>query len=188
MSAFSHWNLRVGNYTPQAKPIIRMGDPFLLHPSSPIDDPTSQEAHRTIADMIETIKALERVGGLAAPQIGYHHRIFIFSVPEGRDPEYPEIVPYTAAINPFILELSDETFTDWERCFSLPDFAGKVTRPKHLTFEYQTLEGKTEQRKASGYFSRLVQHEMDHLDGILYPSRMSDMTQFGYVDEIRKSA
>lgn len=178
-------SVNLKNYTPKICPVLRMGNPLLLQRSYPVDDPTHPDTHKQVADLIQTILSIERAGGLAAPQIAYHSRIFIFSVPENRDPLYPVPVPHTVAINPLIIEQSNETFTDWERCFSLPDFVGKVERSKYVIMQYQTPEGITKTIEAQGYLSRLIQHETDHLDGILYPSRIKDFQYFGYVEEIR---
>ena len=165
--------------------IARMGHPALRAPAAPVGDPTAPEIRALVADMRETLGDAEGVG-LAAPQIHVPLRIVIFEVPAERSDEVA--VPPTVLINPEIEALTDETALDWEACLSVPGMIGVVPRLTHIRYRGVGLDGGTIEREARGFHARVVQHECDHLDGILYPSRIEDMGLFGFADEIRRAA
>ncbi len=166
--------------------IARMGHPVLMAKARPIADPTAPAVQQLVADMVETMMDAPGIG-LAAPQVHVPARIVVFRVPEDRD-EDDEGVPLTVLINPEIEALSDDMEEGMEGCLSLPEMAGMV--PRHAKIRYRALDLKGEpiDVEASGYHARVVQHECDHLDGILYPMRMSDISKLGYADEMSKSA
>ena len=160
-----------------------MGDPRLLRRAQEVTAFDTPELHALIADMQETMLAQEGVG-LAAPQIGVDLRIVIFGFDES--PRYPdaESVPYTILINPVLTPLSDETETDWEGCLSVPGLRGMVPRWKRLRYTGFDLFGQPIDRSVDGFHARVVQHECDHLDGVLYPMRVRDFSQFGFTEEL----
>ena len=160
-----------------------MGDPRLLRRAQEVSAFDTPELHALIADMQETMLAQEGVG-LAAPQIGVDLRIVIFGFDES--PRYPdaESVPYTILINPVLTPLSDETETDWEGCLSVPGLRGMVPRWKRLRYTGFDLFGQPIDRSVDGFHARVVQHECDHLDGVLYPMRVRDFSQFGFTEEL----
>jgi peptide deformylase len=161
--------------------ILRMGDPRLLQRSIELDRFGTPELDALVADMRETMVAASGAG-LAAPQIGVGLRVVIFGF-EHND-RYPdaEPVPYTELINPVLTPLGDETEEGWEGCLSVPGLRGRVRRYTRLRYTGLDPQGKRIEREASGFHARVVQHECDHLDGILYPMRMEDMRMFGYTD------
>ena len=160
-----------------------MGDPRLLRRAQEVSAFDTTELHALIADMQETMLAQEGVG-LAAPQIGVDLRIVIFGFDES--PRYPdaESVPYTILINPVLTPLSDETEADWEGCLSVPGLRGMVPRWKRLRYTGFDLFGQPIDRSVDGFHARVVQHECDHLDGVLYPMRVRDFSQFGFTEEL----
>ena len=160
-----------------------MGDPRLLRRAQEVSAFDTPKLHALIADMQETMLAQEGVG-LAAPQIGVDLRIVIFGFDES--PRYPdaESVPYTILINPVLTPLSDETETDWEGCLSVPGLRGMVPRWKRLRYTGFDLFGQPIDRSVDGFHARVVQHECDHLDGVLYPMRVRDFSQFGFTEEL----
>ena len=169
--------------TRMIRSIVKMGTPRLLERSKPwpknkFDTP---ELHALLADMKETMIAANGAG-LAAPQIGESVRVVIFEV--GDNPRYPgrEKIPYTVLINPLLTPQSDEIREDWEGCLSVPGLRGLV--PRYATLRYSGFNqyGAKIDRTVDGFHARVVQHEVDHLDGILYPMRIKDMTKFGYTD------
>jgi peptide deformylase len=163
------------------KPVLRMGDARLLRSAEVLTYFNTPELHALLADMRDTMKALDGVG-LAAPQIGVNQRVVIFGVQ--RSPRYPdaEPVPETVLINPVITFIDSETGEDWEGCLSVPGMRGKV--PRFNTIRYQGCDeyGALIDRTVDGFHARVVQHECDHLDGILYPMRIKDLRFFGYSD------
>ena len=163
------------------KEVLRMGDARLLRVASEVAVFDTPELHALLADMRDTMKAHEGVG-LAAPQIGAGLRVVIFGVEH--NPRYPdaEPVPETVLVNPVITPLGDATEEDWEGCLSVPGMRGKV--PRFASIRYQGCDeyGALIDRTVSGFHARMVQHECDHLDGILYPMRMRDFRQFGFTD------
>ncbi len=169
------------------KPIIRMGNPTLRRIAEPIDDPTSPEIRDLVADMRESLKEVGGVG-LAAPQIAVPKRLVIFEVPaeraEAEDGEAAEPVSSTVLVNPLITPLSDEIEMEWEGCLSVPGLRGLVPRHTHIRYTGLTLEGTPVDVEAKGFHARVVQHECDHLDGILYPQRMTDLRYLVYEEEV----
>lgn len=165
------------------KPILRMGDARLLQRAEPISNFNSNELRGLLEDMRDTMRALNGVG-LAAPQIGAGLRVVIFGVE--KNPRYPDAdsVSETVLINPIITPLGDCTEEAWEGCLSLPGLRGLVPRFQNIHYRGYDEHGTAINRTASGFHARVVQHECDHLNGILYPMRMTDMSQFGYTDEL----
>ena len=161
--------------------VLRMGDPRLLEVSRQIEVFGTAELHELIQDMRDTMAHLDGAG-LAAPQIGVLQRIVIFGV--RRNSRYPdaEEVPETVLINPVIEPMGRETEKGWEGCLSVPGLRGVV--PRFLRLRYRGVDqyGKPIDRSVEGFHARVVQHECDHLDGILYPMRMQDLSKFGFTD------
>ena len=168
--------------------IARMGHPVLQHPALPLEDPTAPEVRQLAADMAETMTDAPGIG-LAAPQVHVPRRLVVFYLPEGRanDGDEDQSVPLTILVNPQITPLSDEMVEDWEGCLSLPGMTGRVPRFTHIGYRGLSLEGAILEREATGMHARLVQHECDHLDGMLYPLRMTDMSTFGFAEEVRRA-
>ena len=169
--------------------IIKMGNPVLAACAAPINSSTISELVGLLPDMVETMRAAGGVG-LAAPQIGRSLRVIIFEVPEARATNAPGDEPrdLQALINPEIEPLDEATELGWEGCLSIPGLRGEV--PRFMRIRYRGLDGEGNriEREASGFHARVVQHEADHLDGILYPERMLDMRRLGFVDEMLTSA
>ena len=165
--------------------ILRMGDPRLLQVSEPVTNTDSAQLRALVDDMFETMHAANGAG-LAAPQIGVPLRVVIFgySDPQMRNPRYPDAdpVPQTILINPVIEPLSTEQEEGWEGCLSVPGLRGVVPRHARIRYRGVDLQGQPIDRVADGFHARVVQHECDHLDGILYPMRVRDFSRFGYTD------
>jgi peptide deformylase len=165
------------------RPIVKMGTPSLFEKSLPwpANKFDSSELHALLADMKDSMHAAKGAG-LAAPQIGQNVRVVIFEV--NNNPRYPnrEPIPFTVLINPVITPVSDETDLDWEGCLSVPGMRGQVARYTSLRYTAVDQFGNAIDRTVSGFHARVVQHEVDHLDGVLYPMRMTDMTKFGYTE------
>jgi peptide deformylase len=160
-----------------------MGDVRLLQRSEPVSQFDTQELHGLLSDMRDTMHALNGAG-LAAPQIGVGLRVVIFGVQH--NPRYPdaETVPETVLINPFITPLDMAMEEDWEGCLSVPGLRGLVPRHAHIRYQGRDEFGALIDRTVSGFHARVVQHECDHLDGILYPMRIRDLSKFGYNEEL----
>jgi peptide deformylase len=160
-----------------------MGDPRLLEPSDPVDKFDTPELHALIADMQDTMRALDGAG-LAAPQIGVGLQVVIFGV--AQNPRYPdaEIVPQTVLINPTLMALDEQVEEGWEGCLSVPGMRGLV--PRYLNLRYRGFDqyGNALDRNVSGFHARVVQHECDHLAGVLYPMRVRDLRNFGFTEEL----
>jgi len=161
--------------------VLRMGDPRLFEPSRPVATFGTPELAALILDLRDTMAAYNGAG-LAAPQIGVPLQVVIFGV--ARNPRYPdaEPVPYTELVNPVLTPLGDEMEEGWEGCLSVPGLRGVVPRYARLRYEGFDPAGKPLVREATGFHARVVQHECDHLQGILYPMRMRDFRRFGYTD------
>jgi peptide deformylase len=163
--------------------VLKMGDPRLLQPAQPLERFDTPELHVLLADMRDTMAHLAGAG-LAAPQIGVGLQVVIFGV--AQNPRYPdaEEVPDTVLINPVLTPLSDELEEDWEGCLSVPGLRGMV--PRHTRLRYQGCDerGKPIDRSVSGFHARVVQHECDHLLGILYPMRIRDFSKFGFIQAL----
>jgi peptide deformylase len=184
--------------------IARMGNPILHRKAEEVADPTAPDVARLVAAMIETMEDADGTG-LAAPQVHMPWRIVIYKVLAARaeaeaqaeteadadadsDGEGAvETVPTTAMVNPVVEPLGDDTNVGFEACLSVPDMAGPVRRFDRVRVTYQTPAGETVEREAEGFHARVIQHECDHLDGILYPMRIEDMSRFGFVDELGKN-
>jgi peptide deformylase len=163
--------------------VLRMGEPLLLEKALPIVAFDTLELHTLIEDMQDTMQAMDGAG-IAAPQIGVSLQVVIFGV--GQNPRYPdaEQVPYTVLINPTLTPVGDEIEEGWEGCLSVPGMRGLVPRYERLHYAGFDQFGNTIDRLVSGFHARVVQHECDHLNGILYPMRIADLSQFGYTDVI----
>jgi peptide deformylase len=161
--------------------VLRMGHPVLRQVARPVERFGTPELAQLLADMKDTM-AHENGAGLAAPQIGESVRVVIFGVTA--NPRYPdaEEVPFTVLVNPVITFLSEEIEEGWEGCLSVPGLRGVVPRRTNLRYTGFDEEGRPIDRVAEGFHARVVQHECDHLDGILYPMRMPDMSRFGYTE------
>lgn len=163
--------------------ILKMGDPRLLQVAEPVADIADPALAGIIADMYETMHAANGVG-LAAPQVGVGLRLMIFGFDE--NPRYPgePAVPVTTLINPWLEILTEETEDGWEGCLSVPGMRGLVPRATHVRYGGVLEDGTTLAREARGFHARVFQHEFDHLDGVLYPQRIRDMTQFGFIEAL----
>ena len=161
--------------------ILRMGDPRLLQRAAPVERFRTPELDALLADMRETMAANDGAG-LAAPQIGVPLQVVIFGVE--RNPRYPEAepVPFTELVNPVLTPLSSELDEDWEGCLSVPGLRGVVPRYTQLRYQGFDPRGNVIRRDVTGFHARVVQHECDHLLGVLYPMRMRDFSRFGYTD------
>ena len=163
------------------RPVLRMGDPLLMQKAAPVEQFDTPELHALIQDMHDTMAAMNGAG-IAAPQIGVSLRVVIFGV--GKNPRYPdaEEVPYTVLINPLLTPLGEGMEEGWEGCLSVPGMRGVVPRFSRLHYTGFDPHGNAIDRLASGFHARVVQHECDHLDGILYPMRIRDFSRFGFTD------
>ncbi len=161
--------------------LLRMGDPRLLQISAPVERYGTPELLALLDDMRDTMAAANGAG-LAAPQIGVLLRVVIFGVT--KNPRYPdaEEVPFTVLCNPQITPLTGETEDGWEGCLSVPGMRGLVPRITRLRYTGFDEQGRAIDRIAEGFHARVVQHECDHLDGVLYPTRIRDLRQFGFTD------
>jgi len=163
--------------------VLRMGDPRLLQVSAPLQQFGTPELEALLRDMQDTMASLNGAG-LAAPQIGVPLRVVIFGV--GHNPRYPdaEEVPFTVLCNPLLTPLGDELEEGWEGCLSVPGLRGLVPRHSRLRYSGFDPQGAPIEREVSGFHARVVQHECDHLDGILYPMRIRDLRQFGFTEQL----
>jgi len=163
--------------------VLKMGDPRLLEQARPVERFDAPELHELLADMRDTM-AHQNGAGLAAPQIGVGLRVVIFGVKA--NPRYPqaEDVPDTVLINPVIEPLGSEMEEDWEGCLSVPGMRGWVPRYQRLRYAGFDAKGQRFERTVQGFHARVVQHECDHLDGILYPRRIRDLARFGFIEAL----
>jgi peptide deformylase len=166
--------------------VLRMGEPCLLLKAQPIEKFDTPELHALIQDMQDTMKHMNGAG-IAAPQIGVSQRVVIFGQKESDsavNPRYPDadMVPFTVLINPVLTPMSTAMEDGWEGCLSVPGMRGIVPRYQHLHYAGFDQHGNKIDRLVSGFHARVVQHECDHLDGILYPMRISDLKDFGFSD------
>jgi peptide deformylase len=164
--------------------IAKMGNPVLMHKAAPVSDPTAREIRELAADMQDT---LEDIGasGLAAPQVFVGKRVVVYRVIAARIPRGSglEPRPWTVMVNPVITPKTEAQTPVWERCLSIPGLHGKVPRFMHINIAYQDLQGRTVSHDAHSSWAALLQHECDHLDGIVYPMRMTDLSLLAYNDE-----
>lgn len=170
------------------RPVLRMGDPRLLRVAKPVIDFSSSELVELLQDLRDTMAHLDGAG-LAAPQIGVDLRVVIFGS-EDFNPRYPDAspVPGTVLINPHLEPVSDELEEGWEGCLSVPGLRGIVPRWRKLRYSGFDVHGRHFERTVEGFHARVVQHECDHLDGVLYPMRMRNLANFGFTDELDHAA
>jgi peptide deformylase len=171
--------------------IARMGHPVLAQRAEPVSDPAAPAIRELVRSMIETMVDANGAG-LAAPQVHVPLRLAVFQAPETRAEEalsdeerYDHTAPLTILMNPELEILGPETEGGWEGCLSIPGMRGFVERPAHIRYRGVDLGGKTIERTARGFHARVVQHELDHLDGILYPQRMGDLAKLIFESEAR---
>ncbi len=170
--------------------IARMGHPLLTQLAEPVADPKAAEIGQLVGDMIDTL-ADASGAGLAAPQVHVPLRLVMFHVAAARareeDGEEAEECPFTVLINPEIERLGEDIAEGLESCLSLPGLAGMVPRYRHIRYRGLDHLGETIEREAEGYHARVVQHECDHLDGILYPMRMRDLSTLTFTSELSRA-
>jgi peptide deformylase len=166
-----------------ARPILRIGHPLLLQAARAVTEFNTPELDTLVADMLDTMQQADGAG-LAATQIGVMQRLVIFGFEENT--RYPERDPvtFTVLVNPEIEFIGDAMESDWEGCLSVPEMRGLVPRHRQIIYRGFDPQGNAIEREAEGFHARLVQHECDHLDGILYPQRIEDMRNFGFEDEL----
>lgn len=157
--------------------IARLGHPVLRRRADPVGDPTTPEIQRLIADMAETMRDAEGLG-LAAPQVHVPLRLFVWRAPEG----------IGVLVDPELAPLDDTVETAWEGCLSIPGLRGAVTRPARIRYWGRGADGATVEGEAAGMLARVMQHEFDHLNGVLYPDKLADPALFGFTDEIARAA
>ena len=163
------------------RPVLRMGHPLLRQVAEPVEQFGTGELRELVRDMDDTMRSLDGAG-IAAPQIGVSRRVVIFEVTA--NPRYPqaEAIPYTVLVNPTLEPLGTEQEDGWEGCLSVPGLRGLVPRYRRLRYRGYDLDGRPIDRTVSGFHARVVQHEVDHLDGILYPMRIVDLRNLGFED------
>ena len=165
------------------RPILKMGDPRLLEPSLPVTEFGTTSLKILVDDMFDTMRAYNGAG-LAAPQIAEPLQVVIFGFEKNqRYPDAPP-VPETVLINPEIKALDEETENGWEGCLSVPGLRGEVPRFRTIRYTGYTMDGDRIDRVAEGFHARVVQHECDHLQGILYPTKINDLKRFGFTDTL----
>lgn len=164
-------------------PILKMGAPLLLQVAQPVQQFDTPELHALIADMLDTMKA-HNGAGLAAPQVGMSLQVVIFG--GFKSPRYPdaEEIAFTVLVNPTLLPLSEHTNDGWEGCLSVPGMRGLVPRYTQLRYQGFDQYGRVIDRTVSDFHARVIQHEVDHLHGMLYPMRIKDMRQFGFIESL----
>ena len=160
-------------------PIARMGHPVLKEPAASVTEFEDPDLDQLVSDMTETMFEVGGVG-LAAPQVFVPKRVVIFFVPADRNDG--EAVPLTVLVNPEIVPASQIVEEDWEACLSVPGLTGVVPRHTSITYKFQDLSGNRHEVCATGFHARVVQHECDHLDGMLYPMRMTDISTLMFSD------
>ena len=163
------------------RPVLKMGDPRLIEVSRPVERFATPELDALVADLQDTMKALDGAG-LAAPQIGVQLQVVIFGV--DFNPRYPdaEPVPHTVLLNPILTPVGTELEEGWEGCLSVPGMRGLVPRYRQLRYEGYDHRGNRIDRTVEGFHARVVQHECDHLAGVLYPMRIRDLRNFGFTE------
>lgn len=163
--------------------VLKMGDPILLQVAAPVANFDSPELHELLSDMRDTMAEMNGAG-IAAPQIGVSQQVVIFGI--DHNPRYPdaEAVPFTVLINPMLEFIGDELEDGWEGCLSVPGMRGIVPRYKQLRYRGFDEKGQVIDRTVNDFHARVVQHECDHLIGLLYPMRIKDFRNFGFVDTL----
>lgn len=161
--------------------LLKMGDPLLLEVAKPVTEFNTPALQELVSDLFETMHAHDGVG-IAAPQIGVSLQVVIFGFQT--NPRYPNAaaVPETVLINPVLTPLTDDEEEGWEGCLSVPGLRGKVPRFTQLRYQGFDMTGQVIDRTVEGFHARVVQHECDHLIGMLYPRRIRDLRQFGYIE------
>jgi peptide deformylase len=169
--------------------IARMGHPVLLRECAPVSDPGAPEIRRLVADMMETMEDAPGVG-LAAPQVFQPLRLFVFRVPSDRSASDPgdTAIGNTVLINPELELIGDERVLGWEGCLSIPGMRAAVPRATRVRYKGVDCDGNVVTREVSGFHARVVQHEYDHLDGVLYTMRLTDFSLFGFNEELTRAA
>ena len=164
--------------------ILRMGDTRLLRIAEPVPEAMfgSREIDELLTDLLDTMKAANGAG-IAAPQIGVDLRLVIFGG-TGKNPRYPDApeIQFTVLCNPVLEAFGEERAAGWEGCLSVPGLRGEVPRFEHLRYSGRDASGTAFTCEVDGFHARVVQHECDHLDGVLYPQRIEDMKKFGFTD------
>jgi peptide deformylase len=169
--------------------IARMGHPVLLERCAPVPDPGAPEIRRLVADMFETMNDAGGVG-LAAPQVHVPLRLFVFRIPAGRIAGDPDDVATsnTVLVNPEVERIGEEELLGWEGCLSIPGLRAAIPRAARVRYRGTDCDGAVMERSASGFHARVIQHENDHLDGVLYTMRLKDPRLFGFNEELARAA
>lgn len=165
------------------KSVLKMGDPCLLQLAQRVEQLDTPELKELLQDMQDTMAALNGAG-LAAPQIGVSLQVVIFGVEHSQRYPDAESVPFTVLLNPVLTPLTEQMEEDWEGCLSIPGMRGLVPRYTRLRYQGVDAYGAPVDRTVTGFHARVVQHECDHLNGILYPMRINDLRKFGYTDTL----
>ncbi|HTY94621.1 MAG TPA: peptide deformylase [Steroidobacteraceae bacterium] len=165
------------------RPVLKMGHPLLRQVAQPVVDFDVAKIEELLTDLEDTMRAMNGAG-IAAPQIGVSLRVVIFEMLE--NPRYPQVapVPFTVLINPVLNPLGTQMEEGWEGCLSVPGLRGVVPRHRRLHYRGLDRHGQSFERTVEGFHARVVQHEVDHLDGVLFPQRIADMTRFGFEDAL----
>lgn len=167
--------------------ILRMGDPRLFQVAAPVVEFSTPKLLELVGDMFETMRAAGGCG-LAAPQIGVSLRVVVFGLSSSAARPQCEPLPDTVLINPEIVPLGNQYSIDWEGCLSVPGMRGRIPRYDHIRYRACDVAGRITERQVRGFHARVIQHECDHLDGVLYPSRIEDWHSFGFVDAFENAA
>lgn len=165
--------------------ILRMGDARLFQVAAPVEAFSTPELETLVADLFDSMRAADGCG-LAAPQIGVTLRVVVISVDGVRSPCGP--IPDTVLVNPLIEPVGAATSIDWEACLSVPGLRGRVRRPDRIRYRAFDQHGRLTEAEVTGFHARVIQHECDHLDGVLYPSRIEDWHSFGFSNVIEASS
>lgn len=167
--------------------VVKMGDPFLALTAKPVIDLQGEALATNIANMIDTMRHYQGVG-LAAPQIGLSQQIIVLEVADNTRYPQAQAIELDVLINPEIVQLSEQNEAGWEGCLSLPGMRGRITRSVSLTYQALSLTGESVEKTVHGFHARIIQHEIDHLNGILYPQRLTDISdiglEFGFEDSL----
>jgi peptide deformylase len=168
--------------------IARMGNPVLIRRCDPVPDPRAPEIRRLVADMFETMEDAPGVG-LAAPQVHVPLRLFVFRIPAERCEDEEDVpVGNSVLVNPEVELLSEERVLRWEGCLSIPGLRAAIPRARRVRYRGVDCDGRTVERIVSGFHASVIQHEYDHLDGILYPMRLKDFRLFGFTEDLARAA
>ena len=174
--------------SPHLLPLARMGHPILREKAVPVDLTKLSDVQEIVNNMRHTLESLGDRLGLAAPQVHVPLRIVIFKIPKAEPSQRYTFDcnpgPLTVMINPEITQVNDEKILGWEGCISVPGMVGEVERHKSIVYSFYDISGTQHTREAHGFHARIVQHECDHLDGILFPTRIGNMNRFGFEDEV----